>query len=515
MKIRILQRILLCFVLLLAACQANEYPLTEEGTSLCITLKSADNSIYTRGVEDLDDNGSISDEEMILDGRKIYRLALFLMDGNTVAGNTVLESGDQRFSDNNTKATVEFGNLDYSKTYQLYAIANYGNYNNTLTGHVTNVSASTLNNITISTTDNICPKNKVYPLTLKQQINLTPGMNTVSGQLKRTFARLRINVRNQSTDRDLQITSLSFPAKFAQTSTNLFTESGTASATPKVASTGAITPFDANNAIVAKINTDGTVNETTIFDTYLLESNGGTYTYTLGLKYTGGTEEKYTVSEEAITNNQNIENGAMYVISNTQTNANRKSLYANGSTVGIGSSYNNSDGTLNNNYVWRFNKTSGDNNYTIESMGTKGNFMQSSSVSSNSVPLITNPTDNDYITVDKINNNRTLKSTTINRWGYSYYIAITGNSVVGSTNKGEFKLYKVTKGSETTSLTHNAPNIPIQIVDKNSGEATPLPAIRRNDFIEILVNVTYNEKTGNIEYKVSDWTTVNGEVTFD
>ena len=57
--------------------------------------------------------------------------------------------------------------------------------------------------------------------------------------------------------------------------------------------------------------------------------------------------------------------------------------------------------------------------------------------------------------------------------------------------------------------------IPIRIIDKNTGEASPLTAIKRNDFINILVNVTYNEKKGTIEFEVSDWDKVNGDVTFD
>lgn len=506
---------LFCSVLLFVACQ-QEHSLSNEGSaSLYVTIKGAESALLSRGIEDLDDNGTVSEEEMMVDGRKMYRLVLFLMEGNAVAGHEVLEYNDQRFLNNHTEAAVEFKNLDYSKTYQLYAVANYGNYG-ALTGNLANVNTTNLNSglkVTTST-GNICAKSTPYPLTLKQQIELSPGVNTVSGQLVRTYARLRINVRNQSNLKDLYITKLEFPAKFAQSNANLFTEGGSANVSIVATSPEAVTPFDANNPI-PKINTDGTVNEATIFDTYLLESNGGTYSYTLGLKYTGGTEKSYVVSSTALTNNESIEDGAMYVISNTKTNADRKSLYANVSTVGVGNSYNNSDGKLNNNYVWKFKRTSGDN-YTIESVGATGFFMRSSAVSTNSVLLGTTPANNDYFTVGKINNgNRTLKSTASNKWGYFYYVSITGNSVVGSTGTSEFKLYKVTDNETTSSITSEAKNIPIHIIDKNSGEPTPLTAIRRNDFIEILVNVTYNDKTGNIQFEVSGWDEKNGEVEFD
>ncbi|MBQ5664052.1 MAG: hypothetical protein IIV19_06465, partial [Bacteroidaceae bacterium] len=64
------------------------------------------------------------------------------------------------------------------------------------------------------------------------------------------------------------------------------------------------------------------------------------------------------------------------------------------------------------------------------------------------------------------------------------------------------------------NVTHEE-TIPIRIIDKATGEASPLTAIRRNDFIEILVNVSYNEKTGDVQFEVTNWDEVNGEVTFD
>jgi hypothetical protein len=39
--------------------------------------------------------------------------------------------------------------------------------------------------------------------------------------------------------------------------------------------------------------------------------------------------------------------------------------------------------------------------------------------------------------------------------------------------------------------------------------------LSRNDFVNILVNVSYNDKSGGIEFEVSDWDEVEGDVTFD
>lgn len=499
-------------LLFLASCQQEECSQTEGKASLQLTFKALENTLHTRGVEDLDDDGTVSEEEIIVDGRKMYRLAVFLLDGTRVVSSTVLEVDDTRFGNDNTEATVSFENLDYSMTYKLYAVANYGNYDG-LTGKLADVNGNNVTSgLTVSASDDkLCNKGTPYPLTLVKDIDLSPGVNTISGELIRTYARIRINVRNQSSTNDLYISNLSFPAKFTQNSVDIFTEGGTANAQPVVASADAITPFVANT-MIPKMDDESNVSETTIFDSYLLESTGGDYKYTLGVKYEGGTNEVYTVSNTLITSHSNIEDGGLYVIYNTNA---RRYLYDNGDNVGAGSSYL-TNGALNHNYVWKFTSTDTDS-YTIESMGGSGKFMQSSQVSGSTVPMITNAGSSDYFIASTSSRNirfQSTKSSTYNN--YKYYIAANNSSVYGATNGNarNFNLYKVDKETVSSDISHEE-TIPISIIDKNTGEASPLTAIKRNDFINILVNVTYNEKTGEVEFEVSDWDNVNGDVTFD
>jgi hypothetical protein len=89
-----------------------------------------------------------------------------------------------------------------------------------------------------------------------------------------------------------------------------------------------------------------------------------------------------------------------------------------------------------------------------------------------------------------------------------------GTSIFGSTSPQGFYLYKVNTTSQTIDVSSEK-EIPISIIDKNTGEASRLTAIKRNDFINIWVNVTYNEKTGEVQFEVADWDEVNGEVEFD
>ena len=141
--------------------------------------------------------------------------------------------------------------------------------------------------------------------------------------------------------------------------------------------------------------------------------------------------------------------------------------------------------------------------------------MQSSNVSNSRVPLVVNPGSSDYFWVSTSGNN--LRFQTMTRSGYYYYnLAVEGSSVIGSTsgNRRNFTLYRVVKQTEAGSVSRTV-TVPINIVNSTTGIASPLTAIRRNDVIEMLVNVSYNEKTGEIDYEVQDWDRVNGEVTFD
>lgn len=351
MRRYILHQLLFAFgLLLLAACSHDNCPQVDEKSSLELKLKSSGSMIQARGVEDLNDDGTISELLKFVDGSKIYRLAVFLMDGNTEAASVVLEATDGRFKSENTEATVAFENLDYSKTYTLYAVANYGDYgnNNEIKGHLSVVSADNIASGTVSaSSDNLCNRNTPYPLTLTQQVKLTPGMNQVSGELVRTYSRIRINIRNQSSY-NLTVTKLEFASDITQSNANLFIEGGSANQRPVVTSNDAITTFEKNTQI-------SSANEKTLFDGYLLESTGGEYKYTLEVQV---------------------------------------------------------------------------------------------------------------------------------------------------------------KRQNGTSLSQKEQTIPINIIDQTTGEILPLKAIRRNDFIDILVNVNYNDKSGEIDFKVAGWSPVNGEVDF-
>lgn len=479
-------------MLLLAACGKSDWventPVDKGGASLTLTFKPAEVKLSTRGIEDLDDNGNVSEEEQYVDGRRMYRLGVFLADseGNMVAS-TELEAGDDGFNDDCTAAEVQFNDLEYDKTYTIYAVANYGNYEEKgMTGYLSSITADNVTgeHTIQATTDNLCDRSLVYPLSLKAEIPIIKGKNTFEGKLVRTYARLRIGVHN-TIDEKVTITGLSFPDNFVQNSANLFFKGwGTTYVTPTVTSTHAIMPFQPNLVVPmtgSSVNTTGT----TIFDAYLLESKDGTYQYTLDLKL--GEDGEYQIKGEKtqirdVNNVNGNGKGPLYVICNTLTG---KYLYANPTTkkVELGDSYGN-DEAIDPSYVWEFERTTNVNNnynFFIESMLMPGHYMQASQADNNPDALIlANNLDYTYVFTH-------ADDLTFSR--DDYYLTVNNGQVYWSQGMltdphtiQQFLLYEVESLNEATGGSiYGQKTIPINI-----------NAIHRNDFINIVVDVSYN-----------------------
>lgn len=510
-------------LLLCIACQQDDiFPdVSHRGTSLTITFRAPSHS--TRGIQDLDDDGNVTEAELMRDGQKMYRVSVYLVSDGEVERHQQLEYA--QLNDDKTEATVTFDQLDYTKAYQLYAVANHGDYTATgvpLTGYLSDLpDDKSPQDIKLSTgsTDYICDKAKVYPLTLQKEIDLNPGANTVSGELLRTFARVRINVRNQSTSSDLQLTSLTFPA-MAQASANIFAPAASTNYAPVPTSAYAITPFEADMNL-AKVTTDGNVTEKTIFDAYILEGTGGTYNFNLGLRYVDQVaSEGYTTDEVAITKRSTLEDKGMYILYQPNgTNAGY--VYANGTdNCKWGDSYEDGEGKIDPDYVWRFEKVAG-HKYALASMGSSGHYIKSAGISAGQIPLTNdNTTLNHYFTVEESDSKLAFKTASGSTYPEikPYYLLNYGNNTVYAyTTVGTYILYKVTKqgGSSSTVKAESTPTIPINIIDNKTGVATPLTSIKRNDFIEITVNASFNEQQGAIGFNTTNWQEGGGDVTFN
>ena len=57
--------------------------------------------------------------------------------------------------------------------------------------------------------------------------------------------------------------------------------------------------------------------------------------------------------------------------------------------------------------------------------------------------------------------------------------------------------------------------IPLRTIDSETGVASDVHEIKRNDFIRVQVGVTYNPYRGNFDFVVEDWTPGGGDITFN
>ena len=202
-------------------------------------------------------------------------------------------------TDKSAQVEIPFHETFNAGTYTMMAVANYthlSDFTALLDGFKNRTkSYSDLMAYKLQAGDDgIIAPLTMQPLTLIQEINLHPGQNQVSGEMLRTYSRIRIEVRNQSDIKDLLVNGISFSNNFAQKEAYMWPGQGylpNSRVALKVDSDEALTPFT-QSVTIPKMTASGgstTVNSAVVFDAYILESEETNadkkYTYTLDLSY--------------------------------------------------------------------------------------------------------------------------------------------------------------------------------------------------------------------------------------
>lgn len=495
-----------CLLLWLVACQQHEVvePM-EEPVELTFKLDLADGG--SRGLED---------EDCLEGGDYLDVVSVYIVDANK---NIVASQEDITVANNATEVEVTFDKSYNLKRgiHTLMAVANH----RTLTFTKSDYDALMENQVhSTRTTDNISSKNTVQPLSLMKEIELHAGNNQIEGELVRTFARLRIEVKNNSGSFPLKINSLTFSDNFTQQQAYVF-DDGTDrkysfnTDAPKSDSGHAGTHFAAMELEAQK--------SVELFDAYLLESkvaDGEKYTYTLDLAYEGANATEISFSRTNDTaigqvDKLDVGNESYYLIYNTNS---QRYLSAGENVVETStlSEYDN----LGEHVVWQVIKNN--SSYVIQNVN--GNYLQAPA--------------NGSVALGNSAVNYTFVQKESGRGGNKqYYIALQANNnsylgiewsywertynVQGFDDQNEenvnFRFYKVTKRETITGnqdITYDAP-ITLTTIDPITKQSSPTTAIKRNDFINVLVTVSYNPVAGKFEFKVEDWYEGGGYVEFN
>ena len=400
--------------------------------------------------------------------------------------------------------------------------------------------SSLVNYVLTSSSSFICPA-MPQPLTLAKEIELSPGMNNVSGELLRTFSRIRLTVENMS-NVELTLHSLSFSSNTTKDQTYLFSLPdspdriygiGTAGA-PVATSSDAIVPFT-NETKINKFSAGDNIQ--TVFDAYILESRdlSNDYTYTLDLEYVGeaAVPQYEKTSEDAIVTVAELTNGGNYLFQN-QNKQKRfliaSSDYLQTSDVELAELPTPIDEAMVMKLISVDSNVDGkQDTETIDSKDYPKYIIQTQYVGTTyylgtpgrrtNIPMISNQSSATVFTVrDDRDDNLTFWSNTKNENGVRDYINVYGgqqDQVRGwNDNDGgsQFKLYAV---NQLMKAPKYSDPIVLSTIDPVTSVVSPVNTIKRNDFINVLISVSYNKDLGDFEFEVKDWEEVSGSIEFN
>lgn len=383
------------------------------------------------------------------------------------------------------------------------------------------------------------PSDVLIPQSCSENINLVAGVNKTSVKLEYTSARIRIGVRNYS-DVDLSISDLTFSDNFTQSTCYLFSrldsDGNYALATdyhgkgaPLATHANAITPFVPDQIITKDMGV------TTIFDGLIYESRDldNNYVYTLDL---GADVINYNYYEQK-NGGQRIHylseidsQGPYFLIRRRgeETYEMNSYLFVENDKVYASQDYGYTpQQVLENcrenryyNYVWELVK-SGSSYYIrnvetedyIERIRTNYSEVESARLQMVGWEEYQTRADTFTVSVSDTNNGYFLFKSNSYYWSDAY-INVRNNNVVGWNGTGpwsQFVLFPVEQLHETSMRE----DIVLRTIDSETGVASDVHEIKRNDFIRVQVGVTYNPYRGNFDFVVEDWTPGGGEITFN
>lgn len=530
--------ILALFILLLAGC--NKFEEVDNGNLADLTFNISTSAIDSRNnvSQNPHDATTWNEAEKTIDGQLIYILSVFLIDEQK---NIVSSVTDLTFTNQTTEATVSFKKLKRGN-YTLMAVANYTDHKISNTTYQSGICSNwdtsdytaLMNNMIAITSDNISANNVIQPLSLMKNIALHHSNNYFADQLKRTITRLRIVVENTNRLLPLKIKKPEFNEQFTQTQAYVFDDgsdrkySTFSKGAPVATSEFAICPFapDTENAEYMSIGCDSSA---VLFDGYMLETkltNGQTLDYTLDLLYERGGSEEPEEPEEPnrqnwveILSSDNITEGEYlikhFVSTRYLTGDNGVVITTDPATIDLTN--------VEDKHIWIFESTGNSNSYYIKNKAT-GQYMQEpvynqSTTLGSSTNSFTMGTYDGCVSIQ--GTTRYVYSSQVFSYvTYTYDWLVHGYTYYNTNIK--FALYKNTPETKSAySLGSRASNaggsyiIPLTTIDPNTKQATTTTEIKRNDFIDVHITVSYNTVSGKIEYSVNNWKSAGGSVDFN
>ena len=435
-------------------------------------------------------------------------------------------------------AKASFDDIERGE-YTLYVTANLPSYMHTLM--LSYIVGTTIDNAFTKAVMQGLDQNKEpqgiqsegMPMSLKKDISLASGVNKISGELVRACGKIRISIKNNTTDKIIFMNRVKLNKLNPDKGYLFESEDGSIPENVVFDDLSGIELTESDNPVK---DTDGVSAKpgetTTLVSQYMYETGvqsdgklsllffGGIYDKSISEALIENTSVTTYTTDSKITSYSNIATNAEYFIRDNQaffylysdgTNVRAKSLESMISSTNEKYWLDEYD-----NFLWTFSSNSSssqirntkDRKYI--SIPTSNNSAVSMSNSASSINL-TNGTNGIYFSTYY--------------WRNNYYATVKadGESLKTSTstsNSNLFNLYKINKinrieprfkdaettfGKEVTNLTYI----------NEYGIAVPLNELHRNEDLNIMINIFYNPEWANLYFKVESWTESEMETTFD
>ena len=507
---RYIYGLLMACLLWMVSCKNEDPSASDNGITLSVHL----------GAESLQVDSRATAADLI-DGSCLNRVTMLIVDGSNKL--VAIQDWNDIATTLPTQVSTTIRGLEPNTAYRMIAVANYGdltnfpNLNLTVGNTITTI-INQLNNYKLPETGNdYLVAQQTQPLSLVKEFT-TParGELNLQGELLRTYARIRIEIANRSESKVLSVNNLKFgtsTSKFGYGTTPLLPVADAhipaANGNMNESSTDALTPYAPVD--IPTLN-DEAGNSKVVFDGYLYEcKNTAGFEYSLNVGYStgsGGGATSGPVYEKGTgTTNPGI---GLYMIGNGNNY-----LTANSNGVGITSTTKSElDPEQDKPVIWQV--TNHGYYGFIKPYDEESLYM---AVSHNGFWLASSLDYSSYLVLT----DGMIKGlyTSYNGSSYKYYyVGLSGTNLSSTSDVDQattFTYYPLTleesSGGTTETVTAKSFTIPLETLVDGVPQSTYI--IRRNDCINVLVTVSYNENYNRIDFEVKNWVEKNENVEFN
>lgn len=352
------------------------------------------------------------------------------------------------------------------------------------------------------------------PLSVVKEIHVVPGKNMISASLVRICAKIHVTVRNSTLDKMIWIKDISLndisPDKSYLFEQDSFCPGVVYEELEKITTPIGIEP-----------NAEMTYPAVSLFETDKapgIKIRGGVFkgTQTEEPGVTTQTISSYSFEETSESLNPNT--GDKYLVMNKSMRYLLKGHPSGAVAIDFLAS---GDGPKNHllassdieDYLWTYeSKLVLGYYYDLKNIG-QNKYLRNSSGKLNLGTSIDNFTFNGNKT-----DGYTISSGSNYIWNNAGSLNFNAN---GKSPQNQWYFYKVTSVSTTEEVFAGAEALinyaddDLNHIDPDLGVAVPLQRIKRNESIDIRVNIFFNKNTGKLNFKTEIWKTVDNETTFD